>query len=180
MEHLILRCKHCQKEYTYCTYGNGPEYGTEAGCSKEYCAECQKAINAALKVIPVKYKAVLVEINDPEVLETLKKIKEADDKKDYIKMTAVTGGMYDVEDCYTHDWKEYWIKYNTETPEEKHLFVAMQYDILKGETTKKYWKADKGGDSYTHGVSMTKTLMSMKVNPVNMIEPLGKLFFMEM
>ena len=31
MQHLILRCKHCHKEYTYCTYGNGPEFGTEEG-----------------------------------------------------------------------------------------------------------------------------------------------------
>ena len=48
MQHFRLRCKHCYKEYVYCTYGNGPEYGTEAGCSREYCAECQKAIDDAL------------------------------------------------------------------------------------------------------------------------------------
>ena len=35
MQHYRLRCKHCGKEYTYCTYGNGPEYGTQEGCSME-------------------------------------------------------------------------------------------------------------------------------------------------
>ena len=55
MQHLRIRCKHCQREYTYCTYGNGPEYGTESGCSMEYCADCQKAIDEALGKIPKKY-----------------------------------------------------------------------------------------------------------------------------
>lgn len=27
MEHIIRRCKHCNKEYTYCTYGNGTNWG---------------------------------------------------------------------------------------------------------------------------------------------------------
>lgn len=29
MQHIYRRCKHCNKEYFYCTYGNGPDWGTE-------------------------------------------------------------------------------------------------------------------------------------------------------
>lgn len=177
MQHWILRCKHCQKEYTYCTYGNGPGYGTEEGCSQEYCAECQKAIDKALSKIPIKFKPQLVEIEDDELLSTLEKIKEKDNQKGCIKLTSITAGLYDIEDCYTHDWKEYWIKYNRETPEEKHLFVAMQYDIINKKLTNNYWKADKGGDSYMHGQSMTKSLLKASVSLSNMPPPLGLMFY---
>ena len=39
MQHIYRRCKHCNKEYLYCTYGNGPEWGTEEYCSMDYCGE---------------------------------------------------------------------------------------------------------------------------------------------
>ena len=55
MQHLLKRCKHCNKKYTYCTYGNGSIWGTEEHCSMDYCGECQTAINDALSKIPQKY-----------------------------------------------------------------------------------------------------------------------------
>ena len=66
MEHIARRCKHCNKEYTYCTYGNGPDWGTEEGCSMEYCGECQKAINDALARIPEKYSCKMELIQDKD------------------------------------------------------------------------------------------------------------------
>ena len=55
MQHIYRRCKHCNKEYLYCTYGNGPDWGTEKYCSMDYCGECQKAIDDALSKIPERY-----------------------------------------------------------------------------------------------------------------------------
>ena len=55
MQHIYRRCKHCNKEYLYCTYGNGPDWGTEKYCSMDYCGECQKAIDDALSNIPERY-----------------------------------------------------------------------------------------------------------------------------
>ena len=74
MEHLILRCNHCKKQYTYCTYGNGPEYGTEKDCTKEYCAECANAINNALKSIPIRFEGRPVKITDSKEEERINKI----------------------------------------------------------------------------------------------------------
>ena len=73
MQHYRLRCKHCGKEYTYCTYGNGPKYGTQEGCSMEYCAECQKAIDKALEAIPRRYVVeytLLDDSNDKNISKT--------------------------------------------------------------------------------------------------------------
>lgn len=67
MQHLIRRCKHCGKSYTYCTYGNGPEYGTQEGCSMEYCAECQNAINEALAKIPIRIVKKYTPVNAKEI-----------------------------------------------------------------------------------------------------------------
>ena len=179
MQHWILRCKHCQKQYVYCTYGNGPEYGTEAGCSREYCAECQKAIDDALNKIPVKFASRLVEIEEPNLFPVLEKIKEESEKNALFNCMRATHGEYDVEDKYTHDFKIYWVKYNLDTPNEKHLFIEQEFDIFKKELTGKYWLAENSGDSYVHGMSMTKKLMSMKAEPTKTTEPLGKLYFFD-
>ena len=54
MQHIYRRCKNCNKEYVYCTYGNGPDWGTEKYCSMDYCGECQKEIDDALSDISAK------------------------------------------------------------------------------------------------------------------------------
>ena len=58
MQHWKLRCKHCGRTYTYCTYGN------DDGCSRDYCGECQTAINNALGKIPKKITKVLDYLTD--------------------------------------------------------------------------------------------------------------------
>lgn len=65
MEHFILRCKHCHKTYTYCTYGN------DDGCSMDYCGECQTAIDKALGNIKVKFEPKFVEIKPSFGLDDL-------------------------------------------------------------------------------------------------------------
>lgn len=111
MEHWILRCKHCRKEYTYCTYGNGSQYGTEEGCSKEYCAECQKAIDEALNKIPQKFKPIEVEIEDKEILDKLLQIKKRALENVANSFSQVVSFLFscdfDVIDRYTHDGKVY-------------------------------------------------------------------------
>lgn len=145
MEHWILRCKHCRKEYTYCTYGNGSQYGTEEGCSKEYCAECQKAIDEALNKIPQKFKPIEVEIEDKEMLDKLLQIKKRALENVTNSFSQVVSFLFscdfDVIDRYTHDGKVYLIKYNESDDENKHLFVEKEFDILNNKTTDKYWRA---------------------------------------
>ena len=104
MEHWVLRCKHCQKEYTYCTYGNGSQYGTEEGCSKEYCAECQKAIDEALGKIPLKFKPIEEEIKDDDLLQELLAIKENTKANAFPSMSKLVISMgFDFIDRYTHN-----------------------------------------------------------------------------
>lgn len=194
MQHFILRCKHCQKEYTYCTYGNGPEYGTEEGCSMEYCAECQKAIDKAFGAIPVKFKPERMEIKEPLLLELFSKIREQEQQKQkekeekyaFFPTVCATGDPdnYDNIETFIHKNKKYQVKWNDKTPDKKHLFVFMEYDILKRQFTKRPWRYDKE-DSYSFHRNLAKTFIKnmskYKANkpiPVKpMAEPIGKLFF---
>lgn len=154
MEHIKIRCKHCKKEYIYCTYGNGPEYGTEEGCSEEYCAECQKAIDYALLNIPVKFKPVKVEITDEEekkkILIQLYDIKAKIEKGDVSHMVALLNSDYDNIDMYICNSKTYYIEYNDNTPNDKHLSIEMEYDIIAGKTTSKLWKTTNK-NTFQHG-----------------------------
>jgi len=195
MQHFILRCKHCQKEYTYCTYGNGPAYGTEEGCSMEYCAECQQAIDKALCEIPVKFKAERKEINEPLLMELFTKIREEEqlkimeqEKKNGIAFPTICASTdidnYDNIETYIHKNKKYQVKWNDETPDEKHLFVFMEYDILKGQFTKCPWRYEKK-DSYSfHHNAWKRILKSLTENNTkqfSVVEPMsmptGKLFY---
>lgn len=99
-------------------------------------------------------------------------------------MTAITTGEYDNIDKYTHDGKIYYIEYNDDTPEERHLFVEMEYDILKKEVTKNYWRADRHDDSYMHGRDMCKDMKRAfelsKTKTMQLPPPQGKLFYGEL
>ncbi|MBQ2175699.1 MAG: hypothetical protein II453_11810 [Alphaproteobacteria bacterium] len=196
MQHFILRCKHCQKEYTYCTYGNGPEYGTEEGCSMDYCAECQKAIDKAFSAIPVKFKPERKEIKEPLLLELFSKIREEEqrkkkeeEEKNKISFPVICSSTdpdnYDNIETYMHKNKKYQVKWNDETPDEKHLFVFMEYDILKGQFTKRPWRYEKK-DSYSFHRNAWKMMLKplteddtkpLTVEPMSM--PMGNLFFMD-
>lgn len=179
MQHWILRCKHCNKEYTYCTYGNGPEYGTEEGCSQEYCAECQKAINEALSKIPVKFREELVEIDGSELQETFNNIKEA-----HIENIAfpniVSCGFdstdYDITEIYQYKNKRYEVKWNEETPEDKHTFVVKEYDIINKKVTKKEWRYE-GPDRYSRRENLMKSFINARAKKLDM--PTGELLYMD-
>ena len=190
MEHYILRCKHCHKEYTYCTYGNGAEYGTEEGCSMEYCAECQKAIDKALGKIPIKFRHEFVPIDEPLLFPIFRKIKE-DKVSDFgvcrLPLPPVYRmygyGKYDNIDEYIHNGITYKVEWDDDKPEELHVSVDMEYDISNKKLTGSPWKTDEK-DSYMHGRNIGKDLERRfkeikKVKPVPMPEPTGNLFYME-
>lgn len=80
MQHLLRRCKHCNKEYVYCTYGNGPDWGTEKHCSMDYCGECQTAINIALSNIPKKF-SYQMELIPHEDFNNINKIIDEEKEK---------------------------------------------------------------------------------------------------
>lgn len=159
MEHIKIRCKHCKKEYIYCTYGNGPEYGTEEGCSKEYCAECQQTIDNALANIPVKFKPIKVEITDEKekkkILSQLDDIKTKSEKNDVFHLIRLLNSNYDNIDIYTYNSKTYYVEYNDDTPNDKHLLIEMEYDITAEKVTSKVWKTIRG-NTFQHGRSIKK------------------------
>lgn len=132
MQHWVLRCKHCQKEYTYCTYGNGPEYGKKEGCSREYCAECQKAIDEALSKIPKKYEPKLKEISDKSLFEKFDKIKEEEKLNTYQQIIAFEfeNSDYDVIETYYYNNNKYKVKYYDGNEDDKHIFVDMEYNKI--------------------------------------------------
>jgi hypothetical protein len=158
MEHIKIRCKHCKKEYIYCTYGNGPEYGTEEGCSREYCAECQQAIDNALANIPIKFKPIKVEITDEEkkkkILSQLYDIKTKAEKNDVFHVIRLLNSSnYDNIDIYTYNSKTYYVEYNDDTPNDKHLLIEMEYDIIAEKVTSKSWKTTHE-NSFQHARSI--------------------------
>lgn len=159
MKHIIIRCKHCKKEYIYCTYGNGPEYGTEEGCSREYCAECQKAIDSALANIPVKFRPIKIEITDEEekkkILTQLYDIKAKAEKNEIFHSIRLLSSNYDNIDKYIYNLKTYYIEYNDNTPNDKHLSVEMEYDIIGEKVTSKLWKTIHE-NSFQHGRGIEK------------------------
>ena len=181
MQHFIRRCKHCKKQYTYCTYGNGKEYGTEEGCSMDYCAECQKAIDEALSKIPVKFKPILVEIDKPElypIFEQIKKKVENNKKFPSVVGLMDTGG-YDVDDRYDSHFKRYHVRYNEDTPEEKHLYVEKEFDIFENRTTDNYWESDRLY-GYFRSVDPFKKFSQTKYVPVNPLsKPVDKLHYLK-
>lgn len=187
MEHWILRCKHCYREYTYCTYGNGPEYGTEEGCSKEYCAECQKAIDNALSKINRKFMPRLKEIDDKSLLEHFDKIKEQDDIEDNpfgrVVPFEFEDSDYDVIETYYYNNNKYKVKYYDDNKDDKHIFVDMEYDLINECFTNKRWRYSVQ-NSYYHTRNyikdMSKSMKHLDVIPINTIqEPTGKLFWMD-
>lgn len=188
MEHLIRRCNHCQKEYTYCTYGNGPEYGTEEGCSMEYCAECQKAIDDALGKIPLKFRHEFVPIDEPLLLPVFQEIKSNEAKyppglcwRTLTRMFFC--GKYDNIDEYVHKGILYRVEWDDDKPEELHVFVDMEYDIENKRLTGNPWKTEEK-DRYSHGRNSSKMLERAfkkfaNENPpvAPMAAPIGQLFY---
>lgn len=176
MQHFILRCKHCQKEYVYCTYGNGPEYGTEDGCSMDYCPECQKAIDEALRKIPIKFEGRFQPINEPLLFPLFSKIRN-----DVVGVYKIYYcGKYDNCDTYTHNGLKFNVEYNDNTPNDRHISVEMEYDLIEKKFTGKPWKGESK-DSYIHGRNTSREIASAingkTYEPKPMPEPTGILFF---
>ena len=194
MQHLTFRCKHCQRTYTYCTYGNGPTYGTEAGCSKEYCAECQNAINDALGKIDVKFKPVYKEIRPtlglPELLGKIKedekrRLAEEREKNGISFPPVVTFDVdegYDNVEEYTHGYKTFRVEWNDGEEDSKHYFLRMEYDIKNQQYTGNVWESENRSDSYVKRCGFTRMkkalngIFQKSVKPME--QPTGKLFYM--
>lgn len=181
MQSYILRCKHCQREYST----------SEDGASMEYCPECQKAIDKALKKIPVKFKPKQMEITEPMLFPLFDRIKKDDEEKHkngelvwpaVIGLTGEPFDGYDNIDVFIHNRKKYLVKYNDETPEDRHIYVSMVYDILNEKFTKEPWRYDTGSE-YIHYRNtmkdMMETLQELYTNPRPIDPPSGDLLFMD-
>lgn len=184
MEHLILRCKHCHKEYTYCTYGNGPEFGTEEGCSREYCAECQKAIDEALSKIPEKFEPRYMEIHEPRIFEMFERAKHNYEelvKEDTIEGLAIelpSMSLYDNTETYVHNGIRYKVEWDDDTPEDKHVFIYAEYNLANKNFTGKPWRESNGArDYYSHRKCLKLKPSASFIKEMPMSEPMGKLFY---
>lgn len=187
MQHFRLRCKHCGKEYTYCTYGNGPEYGTQEGCSMEYCAECQKAIDKALETIPRRYVVkytLLDDSNDKGISKIridLNKVFDEEREKynetAFIKFSQMIPdwGYEDVEKCFI-DGIEY---FRCTKKDGSTVFLAgMEYDVIDKKLT---------GNNYFDNNNPHRRYVPVcqaKVPPIDLIpvkpltKPKGDCFYM--
>ena len=187
MQHYKLRCKHCGKEYTYCTYGNGPEYGTQEGCSMEYCAECQKAINKALEAIPRRYVVeytLLDDSNDKNISKTRIDLNKVfDEERDKYNATSFVKplqmipdwGYEKVEKCFI-DGVEYFRC--TKKDGSVDFKVGMEYDVIdKKFTGNKYYDNKNPYKKYVP-VSQTKfcSIDLTSVKPLS--KPKGDCFYM--
>jgi hypothetical protein len=152
----------------------------------DYCPECQKAIDEALRKIPVKFEGRFQPIYEPLLFPLFDKIRGdvKDRQKDAFNFAQTCKiyccGKYDNCDTYTHNGLKYNVEYNDNTPNDRHISVEMEYDLIEKKFTGNLWKVDSE-DSYIHGRSMSRELdriingKTYKPNP--MPEPTGKLFF---
>lgn len=182
MQHWILRCKHCNREYTYCTYGNGPEFGTDEGCSKEYCADCQKAIDEALSAIPKKFEERFEEIHDDKLIEKLEKVK-SETAENYFNFSIYEpeDSTFDIIETYYYDSHKYKVKYDEGSENDKHIFVSKEYDIINRCFTGNLWRYNER-NSYRKQRNFHKDMVdSFKMltlaNEFKLPEPTGKLFW---
>ena len=156
MQHFKLRCKHCHTEYTYCTYGNGSDFGTEEGCSREYCARCQKAIDNALAKIPVECEPKYMEIHDSRIFEMFERAK-----KNYIESVEenpinglvfepLSMSLYDNTETYIHNGIKYKVEWDDDTPEDKHVFIYAEFNLANQNFTGKPWRNNGLQEFYSH------------------------------
>lgn len=185
MQHIYRRCKNCNKEYLYCTYGNGPDWGTEKYCSMDYCGECQKAIDDALSKIPERYsyKMELIPKEDYDYINKTIDTQYQEYKKEISNnllggfgITSITMGdeYVDIEGCYINH-----IYYTRGTKENGDVEIkqSMEYDLIdKKLTGKKYRFYDMPCMRYKP-LSILKfpTVELVKVKPLD--PPTGKNFF---
>lgn len=189
MEHYILRCKHCNKEYTYCTYGNGPEFGTEEGCSKTYCADCQKAIDDALSKIPIRYTSKMIPVSQSDfdtINEAIAKERERYliDLQDGVVFNAIRIipqlGYKNVCGCFLD--RVYYLKGEKKNGDIEILYSA-EYDLINNQLTgKKYRHPDNPSYQYMElcqcpplGGGPNKE----EIKPTGLSAPEGKLYYFD-
>ena len=184
MQHLLRRCKHCNKEYTYCTYGNGSTWGTEEHCSMDYCGECQTAINNALSNIPKKisYQMELIPHEDfnkiNKIIDEEKEKRLKESKTMCMCMEMVKNQNYkNIEGCYIdHVYYIRGVKENNEI----EIKQSMEYDLInKCLTGKKYYDYDKPRNQYKHLYQLPAINIEY-LTKNNLPKPEGKInFFIE-
>lgn len=184
MEHIICRCKNCQTPYTYCTYGNGPEYGTNKGCTREYCSECANAIAEALNKIPRKYTGIRQQITDPNEFERIysifEKCKEIHYQQRNVQMARLIGdlGYEKVEGCYINK-----VEYHICTTVHGiiHIYAEKEFDLVKNEYTGRYFfRNDNPNEQYFLMQQLKFDCFKKdKITEMSMPEPTGKLYYMD-
>ena len=178
MQHYTLRCKHCGSIYTYCTYENND------GCSKDYCGECQTAINNVLNKIPKKISKRIDILTDKAEQLRLDSIfdinkhkyemdKHLEDVSNHSLPTIVpviaNWGYKTVERCYINRVEYYRCVKDDGTFDIK---VAKEYDLIKNEYTGElYVEIDKNnGYEYTP-VTQSKFPVATELVPVQPMSP---------
>ena len=185
MQHIYRRCKNCNKEYLYCTYGNGPDWGTEKYCSMDYCGECQKAIDDALSKIPERYsyKMELIPKEDYDYISKTIDTQYQEYKKEISNnllggfgITSITMGdeYVDIEGCYINH-----IYYTRGTKENGDVEIkqSMEYDLIDEKLTGKRYRFYDMPCMQYKPLSILKfpTVELVKVKPLD--PPTGKNFF---
>jgi hypothetical protein len=157
MQHYTLRCKHSCRTYTYCTHGN------DDGCSKDYCGECQTAIDNALNKIPKKISKHIDILTDKaeqlrldSIFDINKRKYEMDKNLEVVSSHSLptfvpiiaNWGYKTVERCYVNRVEYYRCVKDDGTFDIK---VAKEYDLIKNEYTGElYVETDKNnGYEYT-------------------------------
>lgn len=151
MQHCELRCKHCGRIYTY----------PSDGSSKEYCTECQTAIDAALDKIPKKISKridILTEKAECLRLDSIFDInKEKYEMSNLLKSVSSHNlptfvpvipnwGYKTVERCYINRVEYYRCIKKDGSFDIK---VAKEYDLIKNEYTGNlYIETDKNNGYY--------------------------------
>ena len=182
MQHIYRRCKHCNKEFVYCTYDNGPDWGTEKYCSMDYCGDCQKAINDALSKIPERYsyKMELIPKEDFDYINKTIDTQYLEYKKEtsgnvFGLTKIIIENEYDfVEGCYfNYIYYTRGIKKNGEI----EIKQSMEYDLIdKKLTGKRYRFYDMPCNQYKPLYLMKfPTVENIKVEPLE--PPTGKILF---
>lgn len=188
MQHYKRRCKHCGKTYTYCTYGNGPIYGTEDGCSIDFCSECQNAIDEALKIIPKRYDVrytLLDDSKDKDISTIRIELNKAFDEerdiynnKTQTRMISISKTIGDwgykyIERCFIDGVEYFRCTKEDDTIEFK---VAMEYDVInKKFTGDKYYDHNNPYRGYSP-VIQTKFYPTDLVPVSPLAKPKGDIF----
>ena len=189
MQHFRRRCKHCGKVYTYCTYGNGPKYGTQEGCSMDYCADCQNAIDDALGKIPRRYEVkytLLDDSNDKGISKTrieLNKIFDEEKEKyesipnliNVVQM--IPNWNYEsVERCFI-DCVEYFRC--TKEDGSTDFRIGMEYDVIDNKFTgNKYFDNKNPYRRYAPVAQVRWSKINTEIKPKPLPLPKGDLSYM--